>query len=162
MAQPVSPVAFREDVFCTTVVSNQESLEHDADVGRHGAEAVEPVGGGELKSHAEKPLTTTGSTTPYPSQNVGIAVTEREITPSPSGRGVRFATPTSSMTETTAKESKKTFKTILTKKVHWVSKRVMLGCFVLALAGVLGHHGFFGSLVGRPIGDQMDQQRTRL
>jgi hypothetical protein len=44
---------------------------------------------------------------------------------------------------------------------HWVSKEVMLTCFVTAIALMLGHHFWYNSLVGQPIGSNWEQQSTR-
>ena len=158
MAPPDPSISFREDVFCDADASSRDvSKPKD---GRDVA-SVEPM---ETTEKAQKSL---DSTPASPMQSGGITIAEREVTESPSGRNVQFAPePPGTVKELelspTAQGPKKTFRTVFTKKIHWVSKRVMLGSFFLALAGVLGHHGFFLSLVGQAIGDQMDQQRTRL
>jgi hypothetical protein len=48
------------------------------------------------------------------------------------------------------------------KELHWVSRKAMISCLLLALAIFLGHHAFFSSLVGHVVGDAFEQQRTRL
>ncbi len=48
------------------------------------------------------------------------------------------------------------------KDAHWVSRKVMIGCFLLGVALFVGHHAFFSSLVGQMVDDEFAQQKTRL
>jgi hypothetical protein len=48
------------------------------------------------------------------------------------------------------------------KKLHWVSRKMMLGCLILGASTAIGHHLWYWSRDRRPVGDQFEQQRTRL
>jgi type II secretory pathway component PulL len=75
---------------------------------------------------------------------------------------VRFSAQSSQDGRTLTPKREKRFRTVSEKEVHWVSRRVMVGSFVLAVAGFVSHHGFYASYQDRSIGDKFDQQRTRL
>ena len=51
---------------------------------------------------------------------------------------------------------------ILKRSMHWVSRRVMIGCLAIAIALMLGQHFWFNSRVNQIVGDRFEQQRTRL
>jgi len=52
--------------------------------------------------------------------------------------------------------------TTLKREMHWVSEEVMIGCLVIAVALMLGHHFWYHSRVNQVVGNSLKQQRTRL
>ena len=56
----------------------------------------------------------------------------------------------------------KSSETILKREMQWVSKKVMIGCLVIAVALMLGHHSWYHSRVNQVVGNSFEQQRTRL
>ena len=136
------------------------------DSGQHNADDIDPIASHNPNLSVVEP-SPSASLSASPKLKARVRVTEKYEPASPSGRSVHFATTQPTVVDlelgrAAQRPQKGLFKTMFTKKAHWVSKRVMLGCFLIAIAGILGHHAFFSSLVGQPIGDQMDQQRTRL
>ena len=169
MAAPNARIRFREEVFSHQDSRRQSSVTPENAEKHTGqkddTDAVDPISHEPNADAGQGPAFV--DMTPSPKQTARGNVTESEVTASPSAKSVRFKTTQSEAVPSLelgppAQPPQKNFKTILEKKIHWVSKRVMLGCLLLAVAGVLGHHGFFSSLVAQPIGDQTDQQRTRL
>jgi hypothetical protein len=51
---------------------------------------------------------------------------------------------------------------VLKQEMHWVSRKVMIGCLLIAVAWVLGHHLWYNSRVNQVVGGTFEQLMTRL
>jgi hypothetical protein len=58
--------------------------------------------------------------------------------------------------------SRKRFKTIAVRDLHWISRKAMLGCFVLGVVIMVCHHIYYRSRVGHIVGGVTEQLLTRV